>query len=103
VLVGGSALGIWAERAGGAYLGPPFLCPPWLSTSGITYASLWAFGPAYAIFGVLMVLVGLVDPEDVVVVRGCLSPPVMWHLYGWWFLASERGYQQGTYFGCRQR
>ena len=54
-LVGGSALGIWAERAGGgAYLGPPFLCPPWLYVLGIPYASSWAFGPAYAIFGVLV-------------------------------------------------
>ena len=70
-------MGIWAKRAGGAYLGPSFLCLPWLSTLGITYASSWAFGPAYAIFGVLMVLVGLMDPEDMAVVRGCLSPPVM--------------------------
>ena len=24
-------------------------------------------------------------------------------LYGWWFLASEQGYRQGTYFGCGWR
>jgi hypothetical protein len=33
-LVGGSAFGRW-ENGLGVYLGPPFLCPPWLSVLGI--------------------------------------------------------------------
>jgi len=37
------------EWVGGPYLGPPFLCPRWLSVLGIPYALSWAFGPVYAI------------------------------------------------------
>jgi hypothetical protein len=35
-LVGGSAFGN-GRMGWGAYLGPPFLCPPWLSALGIPY------------------------------------------------------------------
>jgi hypothetical protein len=55
------------EWDGGAYLGPPFLCLPWVSALGIPYALSWAFGPTYAIFWALVVLVGLVHAGDVAV------------------------------------
>ena len=61
------------EWAGGAYLGPPFLCLWWLSVWGIPYALSWTFGPTYAICSalvVLVVLVWLVDAGDVVVATG---------------------------------
>jgi len=58
------------EWAGGAYLGPPFLCPRWLFVLDIPYGLSWAFGPAYAICWALVVLVWLVDAGDVAVAAG---------------------------------
>jgi len=66
VLVEGLAFWIGAEWAGG----PTSVLPSWLSALDTPYALSSAFGPVYAVFWVLMGLVGLVDAGDVAVARG---------------------------------
>jgi len=66
VLVGVLAFWILAEWAGGL----TSVLPSWLSTWDTLYASSSAFGPVYAVLGVLVVLVGLVDAGDVALARG---------------------------------
>jgi len=66
VLVEGLAFWISAEWAGG----PTSVLPSWLSALDTPYALSSAFGPVYAIFWVLVGLVGLVDAGGVAVARG---------------------------------